>query len=116
MAIDDFGTGFSSFNYLKRFRVDHLKIDQSFVRDITNDQGNAAIALAIMALARSLKLGVVAEGVETLEERDFLRANGSPDMQGFLFCQPQTADSIAALWRHRRSQMTPPLEADPAPL
>ncbi|MDQ3261251.1 MAG: EAL domain-containing protein, partial [Pseudomonadota bacterium] len=102
IAIDDFGTGFSSFNYLKRFCVDHLKIDQSFVRDITHDQGNAAIAMAIMALARSLKLGVVAEGVETLEERDFLRANGSPDMQGFLFCQPQPADSIAALWRHRR--------------
>jgi diguanylate cyclase (GGDEF)-like protein/PAS domain S-box-containing protein len=98
LAIDDFGTGFSSLNYLKRFPVDHLKIDQSFVRDITQDPGNSAIALAIIALARSLKLGVVAEGVETPEERDFLRTNGSPDMQGFLFCQPQPADAIAALW------------------
>lgn len=115
MAIDDFGTGFSSFNYLKRFRVDHLKIDQSFVRGISHDQGNAAIAIAIMALARSLNLGVVAEGVETLEERDFLRANGSPDMQGFLFCQPQPADLIAALWRRHSSQTAPPLQADPAP-
>ncbi len=98
LAIDDFGTGFSSLNYLKRFPVDHLKIDQSFVRDITQDMGNSAIALAIIALARSLNLGVVAEGVETTEERDFLRSNGSPDMQGYLFCQPQPAESIAQLW------------------
>lgn len=114
MAIDDFGTGFSSFNYLKRFPVDHLKIDQSFVRDITHDQGNAAIARAIIALARSLNLGVIAEGVETLEERDFLQANGSPDMQGYLFCQPQPADSITACWKRCRSRMAPPLHADPA--
>lgn len=60
--------------------------------------GNSAIALAIIALARSLNLGVVAEGVETTEERDFLRSNGSPDMQGYLFCQPQPAESIAQLW------------------
>ncbi len=113
IAIDDFGTGFSSFNYLKRFPVDHLKIDQSFVRDITHDHGNAAIAMAIIAVARSLKLGVVAEGVETLEERDFLRANGAPDMQGFLFCQPQPAESITALLK-RRLQMTLPMQADPA--
>jgi diguanylate cyclase (GGDEF)-like protein/PAS domain S-box-containing protein len=99
LAIDDFGTGFSSLNYLKRFPVDHLKIDQSFVRDITQDAGNSAIALAIIALARSLKLGVVAEGVETTDERDFLRVNGSPDMQGYLFCQPQPAESIAAIWK-----------------
>ena len=98
LAIDDFGTGFSSLNYLQRFPVDHLKIDQSFVRDITQDMGNSAIALAIIALARSLNLGVVAEGVETTEERDFLRSNGSPDMQGYLFCQPQPAESIAQLW------------------
>ena len=99
LAIDDFGTGFSSLNYLKRFPVDHLKIDQSFVRDITQDPGNSAIALAIIALARSLNLGVVAEGVETPEERDFLRSNGSPDMQGFLFCEPQPAALIAEVWR-----------------
>ncbi len=99
LSIDDFGTGFSSLNYLKRFPVDHLKIDQSFVRDITRDPSNSAIALAIIALARSLNLGVVAEGVETLEERDFLRNNGSPDMQGYLFCEPQPAASIASRWR-----------------
>ena len=101
LAIDDFGTGFSSLNYLKRFPVDHLKIDQSFVRDITQDLGNSAIALAIIALARSLNLGVVAEGVETMEERDFLRSNGSPDMQGYLFCQPQPAELITVLWRQK---------------
>ena len=101
LAIDDFGTGFSSLNYLKRFPVDHLKIDQSFVRDITQDVGNSAIALAIIALARSLNLGVVAEGVETTEERDFLRSNGSPDMQGYLFCEPQPAESITLLWQQR---------------
>ena len=85
-------------NYLKRFPVDHLKIDQSFVRDITHDASNSAIALAIIALARSLNLGVVAEGVETPEERDFLRNNGSPNMQGFLFCEPQPAALIASRW------------------
>ena len=99
LAIDDFGTGFSSLNYLKRFPVNHLKIDQSFVRDIAQDAGNSAIALAIIALAHSLKLGVVAEGVETPEERDFLRINGSPDMQGYLFCQPQPPELIAARWK-----------------
>ena len=99
LSIDDFGTGFSSLNYLKRFPVDHLKIDQSFVRDITRDASNSAIALAIIALARSLNLGVVAEGVETPEERDFLRNHGSPDMQGYLFCEPQPAASIASRWR-----------------
>ena len=98
LSIDDFGTGFSSLNYLKRFPVDHLKIDQSFVRDITHDASNSAIALAIIALARSLNLGVVAEGVETPEERDFLRNNGSPHMQGFLFCEPQPAAAIASRW------------------
>jgi diguanylate cyclase (GGDEF)-like protein/PAS domain S-box-containing protein len=98
LSIDDFGTGFSSLNYLKRFPVDHLKIDQSFVRDITRDPSNSAIALAIIALARSLNLGVVAEGVETKEERDFLRSHGSPDMQGYLFCEPQPAAAIAARW------------------
>lgn len=98
LSIDDFGTGFSSLNYLKRFPVDHLKIDQSFVRDITHDASNSAIALAIIALARSLNLGVVAEGVETPEERDFLCNNGSPHMQGFLFCEPQPAAAIASRW------------------
>ena len=98
LSIDDFGTGFSSLNYLKRFPVDHLKIDQSFVRDITHDASNSAIALAIIALARSLNLGVVAEGVETPEERDFLLNNGSPNMQGFLFCEPQPAAAIASRW------------------
>ena len=109
LAIDDFGTGFSSLNYLKRFPVDHLKIDQSFVRDIAQDPGNSAIALTIIALARSLKMGVVAEGVETLEERDFLQANGSPDMQGFLFCEPQPASVIANLWemQEKRSRIAP---------
>lgn len=98
LSIDDFGTGFSSLNYLKRFPVDHLKIDQSFVREITHDASNSAIALAIIALARSLNLGVVAEGVETPEERDFLRNNGSPHMQGFLFCEPQPTAAIASRW------------------
>ncbi len=111
LAIDDFGTGFSSLNYLKRFPVDHLKIDQSFVRDITQDVGNSAIALAIIALARSLKLGVVAEGVETMEERDFLRRNGAPDMQGFLFCEPQPAASITAIWRQQRQSFAADIDS-----
>jgi diguanylate cyclase (GGDEF)-like protein len=97
IAIDDFGTGFSSLTHLKRFPIDELKIDQSFVRDITNDPDDAAIAQAVIALARSMNLTVIAEGVETDAQIAFLRENHCDHMQGFYFGQPCTADEMARL-------------------
>jgi diguanylate cyclase (GGDEF)-like protein len=98
ISIDDFGTGFSSLNYLKRFPVDCLKIDRSFVRGVHDDRDNAAIAMAIIALAKSLELGVVAEGVETAQEQRFLRRHGCQEMQGYLFAKPVPPQELAALW------------------
>jgi diguanylate cyclase (GGDEF)-like protein/PAS domain S-box-containing protein len=97
LAIDDFGTGYSSLSYLKRFRVDYLKIDQSFIRDLTPGSEDAAITRAIIAMAHSLELKVVAEGVENQTQMDFLKTQGCDEIQGYLISKPLEAEQFAQL-------------------
>ena len=97
IAVDDFGTGYSSLSYLRRFPIDLLKIDRSFINEVVQNPDDAAITSTIIAMARSLRLATVAEGVETVEQLEFLRRNGCRVVQGFLFSKPLPAAAFAAL-------------------
>jgi diguanylate cyclase (GGDEF)-like protein len=110
ISMDDFGTGYSSLSYLKRFPIDTLKLDQSFVRDIVTDSDDGAIATAVLAMGRSLSLEVIAEGVEKEDQLDFLHARGCRRFQGFLFSAPLPPGEILAFIRRglgeeRRARM-----------
>ncbi|WP_207221242.1 EAL domain-containing protein [Pseudoduganella lutea] len=113
ISLDDFGTGYSSLGYLSRFRLDKLKIDQTFVKNITTEPRSAAIARATTALAHGLNLVVVAEGVETEGQLAFLRDMGCDKIQGYLFSRPLPADDLAALLREQRT-LAPAVTAPPA--
>src|ERR1700721_1359933 len=95
LAIDDFGTGFSRFSYLRQFRVSKLKIARSFIRDVAVNPDDAAITTAIISMAKSLHLKVIAEGVEDEAQMSFLRAHHCDQIQGYYFSKPLTVDEVA---------------------
>jgi EAL domain-containing protein (putative c-di-GMP-specific phosphodiesterase class I) len=102
IAMDDFGTGYSSLNYLKRFPIDTLKLDQMFVRNVTSDPSDAAIVTAIITMAHSLNLNVIAEGVESEEQFAFLKSRRCDCVQGYLFGYPFTVEEVDRFLTDRR--------------
>lgn len=107
LSIDDFGTGYSSLAYLKRFPIDTIKIDRAFVKDLDTESEQAAIAIAIIAMAHGLKLRVLAEGVETQPQLDILRDQGCDAIQGYYFSQPLPAERVEQLIRDLRAKSNP---------
>jgi EAL domain-containing protein (putative c-di-GMP-specific phosphodiesterase class I) len=104
MSIDDFGTGYSSLSYLKKFNIYKLKIDQSFVRDISTDTDDKAIVSAVIQMSRSLDFKTIAEGVETDEQLSFLKECGCDEVQGYLFSKPLPAEQLEQFVRNRLSK------------
>ena len=111
LSIDDFGTGYSSLSYLSRFPIDVLKVDRSFVCDITRDASNAALVASIIHLAHNLKLAVIAEGVETAEQLDYLRRHGCDEMQGYYVSPPLPAQEFERFLRQHNKLDDAPLAA-----
>jgi EAL domain-containing protein (putative c-di-GMP-specific phosphodiesterase class I) len=110
LAIDDFGTGYSSMSLMKQFPIDTIKIDRSFVRDLAEDSEDQAIAQAIISMGKALGMTIVAEGVETLEQQEFLRAHACDEMQGFLFSKPLPPRELAELLCSASAGASPPLQ------
>jgi EAL domain-containing protein (putative c-di-GMP-specific phosphodiesterase class I) len=98
IALDDFGTGYSSLSYLKRFPFDKIKIDRSFITDITEADGSSVIVQAVVNIAASCNMATVAEGVETQQQKEFLRALGCNQMQGFLFSAAKPSAEVRKLF------------------
>jgi len=113
ISIDDFGTGYSSLAYLKRFPIDKLKIDIAFVREVTSNPDDAAIVLAIINMAHSLKLNVIAEGVEKEAQLSYLRRHGCDEMQGYYFSRPLPEDEFEAMLREGRRLQAPADATEP---
>ena len=114
IAIDDFGTGHSALSYLRRFPIDAVKIDRSFVRDLTSSSNDSEIAAAVIDMSHRLKLDVIAEGVETEEQLAFLRQRRCDEMQGYLFSRPVPAAEFATIMRQARSLPPEPRRRQPA--